>query len=247
MRNNDGTRQAAGVAIGALGGITFAALMVGVRTHVANADVALGLMMFVLAGAVVGGRTAGAVSALGAALSFDFFHTRPYGTLKIANKDDVITTAVLLVVGLVIGEVATWSQRLRDRLQDDRVEIKRLHRVAELAARGESTEDLALVVTAELISTLKLADCVFERPPFASDPPAIDRKGVVQQSVHHFTREGFELPRQPVQLPVFGNGRLLGRFVMTPTPGAGVSPERRLIAIALADHLGAALAWRAVA
>src|SRR5438128_5378749 len=114
------SRQAAGIAIGVLGSIGFAAVMVGVRGEIANADVALLLMVFVLAGAVIGGRTAGVLSAAAAAMAFDFFHTRPYGTLKIANRDDVMTTAILLAVGLVIGEVATWSQRLRDRLRDDR-------------------------------------------------------------------------------------------------------------------------------
>src|SRR4051794_39084526 len=154
MTNTKSGKYAAGTAIGVLGSIGFAAVMVGVRGEVANADVALVLMLFVLAGAVVGGRTAGVLSALAAAMAFDFFHTQPYGTLKIANKDDIITTIILLLVGLVIGEVATWSQHLSDRLRDDRNEIKRMHRVAELAARGETSEDLVLVVTAELLSTL---------------------------------------------------------------------------------------------
>jgi hypothetical protein len=34
----------------------------------------------------------------------------------------------------------------------------------------------------------------------------------------------------------------MGRFVLIPTPGVGVSKERRLSAVALADHVGAALA-----
>ena len=247
MTNNHRDRQAAGVAIGVLGSIGVAAALVGVRGEIANADVALVLTIFVLAGAIIGGRTAGVLSALAAAMSFDFFHTRPYATLKIANKDDVITTAVLLGVGLVIGEVAGWSLRLSDRLRDDRNEIKRMHRVAELAAQGESTEDLILIVTAELTSTLKLVDCWFERPPFDDTLPKIERSGSVARSMHLFTREGFELPRDGVQLPVIGGGATLGRFVLMPTPGEGVSPERRLIAVALSDQLGAALAWRSVA
>jgi hypothetical protein len=248
MRNDQGSsREAAGIAVGVLGSIGVAGAMVGVRGEIANADVALILMVCVLAGAVIGGRLAGVLSALAAAMAFDFFHTKPYATLKIANKDDVITTVLLLAVGLLIGEVATWSQRLSDRLRDDRNEIKRMHRVAELAARGESTEDLVLIVTAELMSTMRLSECQFERPPFSTNLPSIDRNGVVHQSVHLYTRDGFELPREGVELPVLGGGRTLGRFVLTPTPGRGVTPERRLIAVALADQLGAALAWREVA
>src|SRR5262245_43916721 len=93
MRNDQGSsRQAAGIAVGVLGSIGVAGAMVGVRGEIANADVALILMVCVLAGAVIGGRVAGVLSALAAAMSFDFFHTKPYATLKIANKDDVITT-----------------------------------------------------------------------------------------------------------------------------------------------------------
>jgi len=44
-----------------------------------------------------------------------------------------------------------------------------------------------------------------------------------------------------VALPVVGAGRSLGRFVLIPTPGVGVSKERRLSAVALADQVGAAL------
>ena len=60
-----------------------------------------------------------------------------------------------------------------------------------------------------------------------------------------FARKGFELPRGGAQLFVVGARRTLGRFVLIPTPGEGVSAERRMMAIALADQLAAALTWRA--
>jgi len=45
-----------------------------------------------------------------------------------------------------------------------------------------------------------------------------------------------------IDLVVHGRGRPHGRFVLTPTPGVPVSWDRRVVAVALADQAGAALA-----
>ena len=50
------------------------------------------------------------------------------------------------------------------------------------------------------------------------------------------------LPTQNVDLPVRSGGWLLGHFLLTPTPGKPVSPDRLLVAVAIADQVGAALA-----
>src|SRR5207253_10895130 len=97
------TRALIGLAVGSLGALGAAAVLVGVRGEIANANVALVLVLFVLLGAAVGGRSSGAVSALVAAASFDFFHTRPYGSLKINSAADIEATGLLLLVGLAVG------------------------------------------------------------------------------------------------------------------------------------------------
>jgi hypothetical protein len=50
------------------------------------------------------------------------------------------------------------------------------------------------------------------------------------------------LPGHDVELIVQGDGHVLGRFMMEPTPGWPVSLQRRLVAVAIADQVGAALA-----
>jgi len=49
------------------------------------------------------------------------------------------------------------------------------------------------------------------------------------------------LPGPELELPVQGRGRILGRFVLKPTPGYPVSKQRRIVAVALAAQVGAAL------
>lgn len=119
-----------------------------------------------------------------------------------------------------------------------------MHRVAELAVGGETSEDLALTVTAELMETLHLRDCWFERPPYLAQFPTLERSGIVRSNRFRYTRDGFELPREGVVLPVIGPGGPAGRFVLLPTPGTGAAKERRLLAVALADQRGMALAPR---
>ena len=234
-----------GAAVGSLGALFTAAALVGVRGDIQNANVALVLVLFVLLGAVTGGRASAVTSAFVAAVAFDFFHTKPYGSLKISDGNDVLTTVLLVAVGLAVGEIAIRSQRVHAQREDGQRQLRRMQRIAGLAAGGEGIDDLLLAVTAELIETLELQNCWFERPPFIAALPSIQRSGVIEATEHRYANGEFELPREGVALPVAANSRTIGRFVLIPTPGVGVSKERRLSAIALADQVGAALAHSA--
>src|SRR5437588_9726283 len=86
------------IALGGLVPIAVASALVAVRGHVASANVALLLGVVVVVAGSFGGRAAGAVAALTAAASYDFFHTKPYLSLLIHDADDVEMTALLLVL-----------------------------------------------------------------------------------------------------------------------------------------------------
>jgi uncharacterized protein DUF4118 len=238
-------RASLGVAIGSLTSFSAAALLVGVRGEIANANVALILVVCVLVGAWWGGRAAGAASAFVAALSFDFFHTRPYNSLKMTDGNDIMSAVLLLVVGFAVGEIAVRGRRARSVRDDERRQLHRLDRITGLVSHGTDIDGLLAAITAELIATLGLRDCYFERAPYLGRFDRMERTGTVATRVHHYTHDGFELSREGTELLVEGGGKVLGRFVLLPEPGVGVSPGRRIIAIALADQLGAALARRA--
>ena len=66
-------------------------------------------------------------------------------------------------------------------------------------------------------------------------------------SVRHYAHGELELPREGAELPVLARGQQIGRFVLEPNEGVGVSLEQRLVAVAIADQVGAALTaptWR---
>ncbi len=230
------------IGLAGLAPILVASALVPLREVTANTNLGLVLVAVVVFAAAGGGRQAGAVAAVVAAVSFDFFLTEPYLRLAIASRDDVETTVLLLAVGLFVGHVGARARRARSTADARHGEIRRIYRVAELAARGDDASDVIMAAQAELTMLLRLRGCRFEAAPFSPPLERLERSGVVSWSEFRLRDGGFELPPDGVELPVLGRGNVLGRFVLDPTPGTGVSLEERVVAVALADQVGAVLA-----
>jgi hypothetical protein len=170
----------------------------------------------------------------------------PYGSLKIAGVNDLVTTLLLVVGGLLMGNVVERSSWFKARMRDDQRQLHRLHRVARMAASGEEDQqDLVLSVTAELIDTLRLQNCSFEFPPFLFELPHLESDGTISGASLFHSHGGCQLPVEGVDLRVTGGGRTVGRFILDPTPDATVPSERLIVAVALAQELG--LAFSAMA
>ncbi len=221
--------------------VLMAMALVPLRDHTSSVNIALVLVLVVIVAAGTGGAGAGLVTALLAAVSFDFFFTQPYLSLKISNARDVQTTALLLVVGVVVGQIAARSRRPRSLARADLDELRRLQRLTDLAVSGDAPEDLILEVEAELIETLQLVDCRFERPPFAGDLPELAPSGAITGPVTWRAPDGLSLPAAGVAIPVVTGSQLVGRFVLVPTAGLVTPIDRRLIALALVGQLRLAL------
>jgi predicted Na+-dependent transporter len=72
---------------------------------------ALLMLAVVLAAAVTGSRWAAAAAAVAGAVSFDYFLTHPYQSLTNASRHDVVAAGLLLVSGLLIGQIAARAAR----------------------------------------------------------------------------------------------------------------------------------------
>jgi Domain of unknown function (DUF4118) len=232
----------AGVLIGSFGPIVAAGVLVPIRQHIDSANVALIFVVLVVVAAAVGGRWGGVIGAVTSTLTFDFFFTHPYDTLRMNRLREVVTTALLLIVGLVVGEIVVWAHRGHRAAQRGRDEVERLHRVAEQVVSGADATAVLQSVRAELSDLLSLRGCDFEEPPFGAPLPRLGRNGSIATSHHRFVRGEMALPAEGLEIPVLGNGRQLGRLVLAPEPRVGVAIEERVAAIALSDQLGAALA-----
>jgi hypothetical protein len=216
--------------------------LIPARGHLDSADNALILVVVIVAVASTGRRLAAAVSALVSALAFDFFLTRPYGSFRISRQADLITELLLLVVGLAVGELAARGRHHRRAAGVGRQQLALLHSVTELAASGQDARLVVAAATGELRTLLNLRDCRFTGRDPGGLTARVTPAGEVTIGPDVWSTEDLGLPTRQVDLPVRSAGWLLGHFVLTPTPGRPVSHDSLLVAVALADQVGAALA-----
>jgi hypothetical protein len=231
-----------GLAVGGLAPIAVGALLVPFRDDIDNTNLALILVLVVVVAAIAGGRAAGALAAVTSTLAFDFFLTKPFLSARIDSADDVETALILLAVGLLVGEVASRGRRARRDHEVAAQAVLRVHRVADQIAHGAPLDQVLALVKAELTDLLGLWDCWLELRPFSWVLPRMDRGGTVEGDEHHWLDAGFALPRDGVELPVVDRGREVGRLVLLGDPDVAVSLEERVVAVALADQLGLAVA-----
>lgn len=116
-----------------------------------------------------------------------------------------------------------------------------LHSVTELAASGKDPETVIDAAIRELSDLLTLRGCRFTEQHPGPGTARVAPDGQVNLGDKTWATEDLGLPRS-VDLPVRSGGWLLGHFLLTPTPGKPVSPHRLLVAVAIADQVGAALA-----
>jgi hypothetical protein len=224
--------------------IGVAAVFIPLRDHVAAADIALLLAVVILVAATLGGRVVGAVAAFDAAFAFDVFFTRPYYSLRIDRAEEIETAVLMLIVGVVIGEIVTRSKRDRFAAHVSRSNLARVSRITELAAGGEPPGRLIRVVQRELMDLLDVNDCEFERPPFFDALPRLSHSGLsIPPRLGADPRADADRATR-IELPIWGEGLEIGRFVLAlPDDATGLefAPEARTSALALADQLGIAL------
>jgi K+-sensing histidine kinase KdpD len=230
-----------GSTAGALGAIGVAGLLVPVRDELGNTNVALVLVIVVVGAALVGGRVAGAVTSCAAAVAFNFFHTQPYRSLRVHDDADVWTVVLLVVVGVVVGEVAVLADRRGRAVEEHRSSSLAVHRVAEAMIDGSPVEVVQDLVLDAMRSELQLQAVRFEPGPSITTLPELRHTGSVDTREHVWTGDGFALPEQGVELMVRVGTTRYGRLVLVPTAGVAVDVDRRRAAVALADQLAVAL------
>jgi K+-sensing histidine kinase KdpD len=225
--------------------LALAAILVPFRASFPNTDAALALLLVVVAVAANGYRLAGILAAASAALWFDFFLTRPYEHFTITRRVDIETTVLLLVIGVAVTEIAVWGRREHAAASRRAGYLEGIHAAAQAVATGASPSALIEQVASQLTRVLSLGSCRFQYGAAGLGRPArMQHDGTViaaQQQPWDVDAEGFP-PGTDTELLVEGGGVFQGRFLMTPTPGARPTLEQRLLAVALADQVGAALA-----
>jgi K+-sensing histidine kinase KdpD len=221
--------------------LVVSAALVPFRATFAGTAAALVLVAVIVGVAVFGNRLAGIVATISATIWFDFFLTRPYERLAITQRADIETAVSLFVVGLIVTELAARSRHHRGVATEEADHLGLIYRVSELVASGASVDDVLQRAQSELVGLLHLRQCTYEpgRPSRPRHHIGHDGHVILAGQVWGVHRLG--LPGPEIELPVDNRGRALGRFVLRPTPGYPVSLQRRVVAVAMADQVGAAL------
>ena len=224
--------------------LVLAAVLVPFRASFPNTDAALALILAVVAVAANGYRLAGIVAAASTTVWFDFFLTQPYERFSITHRTDIETTVLLLVIGVAVTEIAVWGRRQHVTASRRAGYLDGINSAAQAVAVGGSAPALTEQVTSQLTRLLGLRSCSFQYGVAGIGRPArLQHDGLVTigQRAWNVDTEGFP-GSTDTELLVESGGMFQGRFLMTPAPGARPTLEQRLLAIAFADQVGAALA-----
>jgi K+-sensing histidine kinase KdpD len=240
MTRRDTVAVLAGLAVP----LALAAILIPFRGSLPNTDAALAMILVVVAVAANGYRLAGILAAVSAAAWFDFFLTQPYERFTITRRADIETTVLLLVIGVAVTEIAVWGRRQRAAASRRAGYLDGINAAAHAAAIGTSASALADQVAGQLTRLLALESCRFQYGTAGLGRPARMRHDgtvVVADRPWDVDAEGFP-GGMDTELLVESGGLFQGRFLMTPGASARPTLEQRLLAVALADQVGAALA-----
>lgn len=217
-----------------------AVILLPFRASWSNTNVALVLVVAVVAVSAIGNRIAGVLAAVSAAAWFDFFFTVPYERFTIAKPADVTTAVLLLLVGLAVSQLAARARRLQVVAITDAGYLAQIHDTAELSQSARSPQ-VVDYVREQLTRLLDLKGCRFEYGTLLGHPPRLEPDGTVLAGHRSVDVEQFGLPGEEIELRTFGNGQFYGRFMLQPKPGSKPSLQARLVAVTLADQAGRAL------
>jgi Domain of unknown function (DUF4118) len=241
------TRDRAAIAAALIAPLAAAAVLLPFRASWPNTNVALLLVVVVVAVAAIGNRVAGAIAAIGAAVWFDFFFTLPYERFTIRSSADVTTFVLLLVVGVAVSQLAAYARRLKVVAIIDAGYLAQIHQTAALSQTARGPDTVVDHVRQQLIGLLDLQECRFEYGSLLGHPPRLEPDGTVAAARGRWDVEKAGLPGEEVELRVFGGGQYFGRFMIRANPGSRPSLQARLVAVTLADQAGRALTAGAAA
>ena len=236
------TRDRAALAAAVIAPLAAAAILLPFRASWSNTNVALLMVVVVVAVAAIGNRVAGAIAAVGAAVWFDFFFTLPYERFTIRSSADITTFVLLLVVGAIVSQLAAYARRLKVVAITDAGYLAQIHETASLTQTAKNPGDVADRVREQLIAVLDLQQCRFEYGSLLGHPPRLELDGTVLAGRGRWDVETAGWPAGEIELRVFAGGQYYGRFMLSPKPGSRPSLQARLVAVTLADQAGRALA-----
>lgn len=143
-------RRLAGLAVAAVGGPVLTAALVPLREHLGLHTVLLAFVLISVAASAVGGVVPATVATLFSFGLANFFFTRPYGTLAVAEPSELVDLLVFLTVSVLVGVIAELGARARVQVDRDRLRAEWLAGLE--ASQHDRTSSLESVLDVILTS-----------------------------------------------------------------------------------------------
>jgi K+-sensing histidine kinase KdpD len=218
--------------------VATALALLPLRDHMRNTNVGLLLALVTVGISALGGLWPGTVAGLMAALAYDVGFTHPYGSLTIADVDDIETVILLMLIGAASGALVSWGRRQQREAARHEASARRLRRHAELASGSDTLGRLLQQSRIELCDLLGARTCAYEPGPPGDDVALLTHHGLVVPA-------GSASTRPWVALPIRRCGRVVGHFLIELPDGSITALqwplEARQSAMALADNVGGVL------
>lgn len=149
-----------------IGGAAFgiaAATLLGwlVDTPPDQSDVAMLYVAAVILAALLFGRTASVMAALLAVLAFNFFYIEPRFTLSVNDPSWLLTLAIMLGSGLLVGSLAGSVQEQRDAARQRESRTAALYGLARDLGLSRSEDEVALATARHVVASSGTDAAVF--------------------------------------------------------------------------------------
>jgi K+-sensing histidine kinase KdpD len=240
-------------------GAFVASLLIGLlvepfRGTIGLENVVILYLLVVVAAAGIGGRAAGIVAAVSAALAYDFFLTTPYHTLVIDSLAQVITVALLVATGVVVSIGGRVRRRSVAAAEAHAGAIRLLHQLTETAAAGGAidrvaAEGLLRLLGARRVSILRRGPAGFavtvdvgetQLPLDVEALTHLDREGRIPPGHHRVLGGTMVLPREGVALDLVAHQQPVGYLVVVPGRDVPADRTSRLAVAAMANQVAVA-------
>lgn len=207
-----------------------AVALLPVRDSMGPANVGLVLAFVIALVGSYAGTGPGLVTAGWASLLFVVLHSAPHGFPTAEEKQDAVTALLLLVTGAVSGLIhrRLAATRRRGQILDD--DLKRLHRVADVARRSSGTTEVIDAAIEEISGELRLADAFVEHGPPSRPWLELGHNGHITgvAANDHLAKKLAE----GVAFEISSDSRL----VFIGNPSAEVHSRQLRVVVALADY-----------
>ncbi|MGO8877278.1 MAG: ATP-binding protein [Acidimicrobiales bacterium] len=247
-------RLLAGAAVAIASLAVLGALMFAFRPHLSDATVALVLVVPVIVGVVVGGSWAGVLAVLLGFLLYDFAFIQPYYTLRVGSGRDWLNLVVYVVVVALVARVVDRLRVAEDQARNRETDTQRLLELSELLIENRSLGDLLPLVVSIVQDAFACESVVLLLPRDGrleivaragreltaaelrrvSPEPGVAASLMPQSAPSLLETEAFRTETIVLSAP----GRPVGLIGLV---GTRLSPHRRLLVRAFANHIAIAL------